>query len=794
MVSLPLTATDNLGETLTFSASGLPTGLSIDGGTGLISGTIDPAADADGPYAVTVTATNGDAFDSQTFTWNVNNPVSVDPIGDQTNAVGDSVSLTVSATTTTGDTLSYSASDLPAGVSINSATGVISGTISAGDASSPYAVTVTANDGAISDSAYFAWTVSHLTLTDPGDQTNLTGDTVDLALSAQDNAGDVLTFSAAGLPPGLSINASTGDVSGVIAATDDADSPYTVTATVTGGGYSASQTFDWTVTRIAVVDPGDQNNADGDTVTLPIVAKDNNPDVLTYTATGLPPGLGINSATGLISGVLPSNADAGGPYVVTVTAGDAAGASASDTFFWSVVPLTLANPGDQVNAGGDAVSLQLAAQGPDGVALSYTAAGLPEGLTVNASTGLISGTLNLAGDSATPYSVTVTASDGAGASVSQSFTWSVDYLYAADPGDQSYYEGESVTLPIMARDNEGDTLSYAVSGLPAGLALSGAEIVGTVADSAVSANPYNIVVTVTNTLDQIATVAFAMNVADYTVTFGTGTVKTGYLIGADGKPAPLANPVYVQGWISDPTKLMNLQLEITGQADRVKLGAISVKDGPGGLLPTFSFRVDGLSATPSNAPGGDTAVEVLDGLDIVASVNVVVVIPAGIGKHPELKATKIAPENITLTSTSSPGWATTDPKVAVLVTAYVYNLKVPVVDQFGNALNDIYVGAAVGESSGGTVYPINQAIMAGGNYTDPVFPYQGKALIADSTTVAAKKEIADWPKDAKLDIPAGSGTQKIPVTVGGHPLNPAIKGRKVTWTADGTVTIEWPDD
>jgi hypothetical protein len=44
------------------------------------------------------------------------------------------------------------------------------------------------------------------------------------------------------------------------------------------------------------------------------------------------------------------------------------------------------------------------------------------------------------------------------------------------------------------------------------------------------------------------------------------------------------------------------------------------------------------------------------------------------------------------------------------------------------------------------------------------------------------------------DIPAGSGTQKIPVTVGGHPLNPAIKGRKVTWTADGTVTIEWPDD
>ena len=128
-VSLPLTATTATGDTLTFGASGLPTGLSIDGGTGLISGTIDPAADAGGPYAVTVTATNSDAFDSQSFTWNVNNPISINPVGDQTNAVGDSASLAVSATTATGDPLTYSASGLPAGLSINASTGLISGTV-----------------------------------------------------------------------------------------------------------------------------------------------------------------------------------------------------------------------------------------------------------------------------------------------------------------------------------------------------------------------------------------------------------------------------------------------------------------------------------------------------------------------------------------------------------------------------------------------------------------------------------------------------------------------------------------
>ncbi len=71
------------GDALTYDATGLPPGLSIDPDTGLISGTIDPSASQGGPgndgvYTVTITATDADgATATQTFTWTVTNPAPV---------------------------------------------------------------------------------------------------------------------------------------------------------------------------------------------------------------------------------------------------------------------------------------------------------------------------------------------------------------------------------------------------------------------------------------------------------------------------------------------------------------------------------------------------------------------------------------------------------------------------------------------------------------------------------------------------------------------------------------------
>src|SRR5690606_32833010 len=66
----------------------------------------------------------------------------------------------------------------------------------------------------------------------------------------------------------------------------------------------------------------------------------------------------------------------------------------------------------------------------DGDTLSFSAAGLPAGLTIDALTGEISGTLSADASQGGPgsngvYSVTVTANDGNGGTVSESFTWTV---------------------------------------------------------------------------------------------------------------------------------------------------------------------------------------------------------------------------------------------------------------------------------------------------------------------------------------------------------------------------------
>ncbi|MFD5819491.1 putative Ig domain-containing protein [Streptomyces sp. NPDC127038] len=83
--------------------------------------------------------------------------------------------------------------------------------------------------------------------------------------------------------------------------------------------------------------------------------------------------------------------------------------------------VTVTNPGSQSTATGSAASLQISASDSAGATLTYSATGLPTGLSISSSTGLISGTASTAGT----YAVTVTAKDSTGASGSASFTWTV---------------------------------------------------------------------------------------------------------------------------------------------------------------------------------------------------------------------------------------------------------------------------------------------------------------------------------------------------------------------------------
>ncbi len=428
-VSLQLIASDGNGDPLIFSAQGLPAGLAIDPDSGLISG--QPTT----PQTTDVTARVEDdrgASASVTFTWTVREPnvaPTLDDPGPQSGEEGTSVSLQLIANDGNGDPLTFSAQGLPSGLAIDPASGLISGTPTQEQTSS---VTASVDDGrGGSASVTFTWVIDERnlapTLQDPGDQLTVEGTPVSLGLVASDPNGDPLTFSASGLPTGLAIDPQSGLISGV----PTLPQVTTVVATVEDGrGGSASVSFLWVVEDINVdptlENPGAQVTIVGTPVALQMVASDGNGDALSFGAKGLPAGLAIDRQSGLISGV-PTTVQSTN---VTVTVVDGRGGSALVRFTWSIEPVpneapTLEDPGPQTSNVGASVTLQLIADDANGDPLTYSAQGLPDGLTIDTGTGLISGVPT----TEQVREVTATVDDGQGADASVTFTWTVEQAF-----------------------------------------------------------------------------------------------------------------------------------------------------------------------------------------------------------------------------------------------------------------------------------------------------------------------------------------------------------------------------
>ena len=98
-----------------------------------------------------------------------------------------------------------------------------------------------------------------LALTNPGTQNNVEGDNIGLQLNATDGGNHSLTFSAGGLPAGLTLNSSTGFISGRVSSGDSSGSPYPTAVTVTDGTTNASQQFTWNVSAhslLTLTNPG----------------------------------------------------------------------------------------------------------------------------------------------------------------------------------------------------------------------------------------------------------------------------------------------------------------------------------------------------------------------------------------------------------------------------------------------------------------------------------------------------------------------------------------------------------
>jgi GH25 family lysozyme M1 (1,4-beta-N-acetylmuramidase) len=179
------------------------------------------------------------------------------------------------------------------------------------------------------DASYLS--ASALALLDPPAQSDPVGATVSLpegALTAQ----TTVSFTAAGLPPGLAINPTSGVISGKLPARAAAF-PVTVTATPAGGA-AVTHAFTWDVHGgVRLSRPRGQAGTVASPVLLRVAAADSLPGcTLRLTAAGLPPGLSISSC-----GVITGWPRVSGRYQVKVTASDSTErALGSVAFGWRI--------------------------------------------------------------------------------------------------------------------------------------------------------------------------------------------------------------------------------------------------------------------------------------------------------------------------------------------------------------------------------------------------------------------------------------------------------------------------
>jgi len=256
------------------------------------------------------------------------------------------------------------------------------------------------------------------------------------------------SYSAVGLPAGLQLDGASGLISGHC----PTSGTFAIDLTVQG---AAGPAFGRLFIKITPYPIQSNKSADvqvGFDFSYQILSSNG---ASTYGATGLPAGLQVNTASGLISGV----PQVSGNYVVHVVARSATNEAAADIQLFVLPPRITSTQPPSVNLG-DPLSYQITATNPVN---SFSAAGLPPGVQIHSSSGLISGTPTSSGQ----FIATVTVQTAYGAATSQIyFVVNAPAITSLVPADQDV--GTTYNYQITATNHP---YLFTATGLPPGLVL-----------------------------------------------------------------------------------------------------------------------------------------------------------------------------------------------------------------------------------------------------------------------------------------------------------------------------------
>ena len=495
-----VTASGGSGTGYTYSiTSGLPAGLSFNSTSDEITGTPTAA----GTFTLTVKVTDS-ASNTTTYTLPlaVFSPISITTASLPAGTVGVAYTSTTLAATGGSGSYTWSATGLPAGLSINS-TGTISGTPTTATGS-PFSVQVTATDTVSytgnSGSKSYSLTVSVPTITlSPASLPNgISGASYSQSITASGGTPSyTYSVTTGSLPAGLSLSSS-GALSGTITAAAGAYS-FTVQAK---DSYNSTGTKAYTLTvysPISITTSSLPAGTVGVAYTSTTLAATGGSGSYTWSATGLPAGLSINS-TGTISGT-PTTAT-GSPFSVQVTATDTVsytGNSGSKSYSLTVsVPTITLSPASLPNGiSGASYSQSITASGgTPSYTYSVTTGSLPAGLSLSSS-GALSGTITAA---AGAYSFTVQAKDSYNSTGTKAYTLTVySPISITTSSLPAGTVGVAYTSTTLAATGGSGTYTWSATGLPAGLSINST---GTISGTPTTAtgSPFSVQVTATDTV------------------------------------------------------------------------------------------------------------------------------------------------------------------------------------------------------------------------------------------------------------------------------------------------------
>jgi hypothetical protein len=356
--AIPVTETDQT-QTLAVTAAGtppLPAGIGIsDNPAAAGNATVHLTGTFAAPYTGTITlnATDGTANAAPvTFTLKAANKITVTAPAKETSTIGVALAapVTIAATDTdTSATVSFSdGGTLPAGLSIDPATGAITGTPTTAGSSQ---VAITATDGlGATTNTVFPWTVYNvITVLTPNTETSMANtpiSPVTPTVADSTKADGTYTFSALDLPPGLGINPTTGVISG----TPTKAGTYATVITVTDSvGSQGTADVAWKVGKQNTINlttnapkPVIKNGVavsviyHGVAITVKVVATDSakTQKITKWTVGKLPPGLAATASGNTL--VIAGRPARDALFETAITATDGTGATGTITIPFDV--------------------------------------------------------------------------------------------------------------------------------------------------------------------------------------------------------------------------------------------------------------------------------------------------------------------------------------------------------------------------------------------------------------------------------------------------------------------------